>query len=105
MCSFPYRIHHIHDGIVFMCVRKFTDEIHAEDVPAVLWNGERMELSDWAASLDLRPETDVACLNILTNVSQHLWPPVVPGDKLQGFPASGVACNLGVMVLRCNTVT
>src|SRR5882757_10947706 len=102
MSSFPYGIHHIHDSIMSMCVRKFTNEVHAEDIPTTLQDGERMELSGWAPSLDLRPETDVARPGILTNVSGHLWPPVAPGDKLQGFPASRVACNLGVMVLRCN---
>src|SRR5882762_9294565 len=101
MMLFPHGIYHIHDGIMSMCIRKFTNEVHAEDVPTVLQNRERMELSGWAVSLDLHSETDVACPSILTNVSQHLWPPVAPGNKLQGFPASGVACNLGIMVLRC----
>src|SRR5882757_4320996 len=105
MSSFPHGIYYIHDGIMSMCVWKFANEVHTEDVPTVLWNGERMKLSGWAPSLDLGLETDVARPSILTNVSGHLWPPVAPGDKLQRFPASRVACNLGVMVLRCNAMT
>src|SRR5882757_3489767 len=87
MSLFPHGIYHIHDGIMSMCVWKFTNEVHAEDVPTVLWNGEQMELTDWVVSVNLRPETHLACPSILTNVSQHLWPPVALGDKLQGFPA------------------
>jgi hypothetical protein len=99
MSSFPYGIYHIHDSIMSMCIWKFVNEVHSEDVPTVLWNGEQMKLSSWVLLLDLHPETDVTCPGILTNISGHLWPPVAPGDKLQGFPASKVACNLGVMVL------
>jgi hypothetical protein len=99
MNSFLHGIYHIHDGIVSMCIWKFTNEVHADDVPTVLQNGEWMELSGWAVSLNLCLETDVTCPHILTNVSQHLWSPVAPGYELQGFPASRVACNLGVMML------
>jgi hypothetical protein len=96
MSSFPHGIYHINDGIMSMCIQKFTDEVYTDDVPTVLQSGEQMKLSGWAASLNLCPETDVTCPHILTNVYQHLWPPVAPGDKLQGFPAFRVACNLGV---------
>jgi len=79
MSSFPYGIHHIHDSIMSMCVRKFANEVHTEDIQTTLRDGERMELSGWAPSLDLCPETECQCPGILTNVSGHLWPPVAPG--------------------------
>src|SRR5882762_9152806 len=85
MSSFPHGIYYIHDGIMSVCVWKFANEVHTEDVPTVLRNGERMKLSGWAPSLDLGPETDVARPSILTNVSGHLWPPVAPGfSSVQG---------------------
>ena len=42
MSLFPHRVYHIHNGIVFMRVRKFTNEVHTDDVPVALWSGERM---------------------------------------------------------------
>ena len=36
---------------------------------------------------------------ILSNVSGHLWPPIVLGYKLKGFPPSCMTSDLGVMVL------
>src|SRR5882757_6850164 len=84
MSLFPHGVYHIHNGIMSMRIRKFTNEVHTDDIPVALWSGEGMEFSGWATPLNLCPETDVACPHILTNVSRHLWPPVAPGYKLQG---------------------
>src|SRR6267154_5496698 len=82
-----------------MRVRKFHNEIHTDDIPAVLRSWERVKLSGWTASLNLSPETGVTCFHILANVAGHLWPPVVAGDELQCLPVSRMSCYSGVMVL------
>jgi hypothetical protein len=65
-----------------MRVWKLSDEVYTDYVPAVLWNGERMKLSDWMMPLNLSLKAEIACLHILTDVAGHLWPPVIAGDKL-----------------------
>jgi hypothetical protein len=65
-----------------MRVWKLSDEVYADDVPAVLWNGEQMKLSNWTTLLNLSLKAEIACLCILTDVVGHLWPPVIAGDKL-----------------------
>jgi len=65
-----------------MRVWEYHNEVHADDIPMVLQSWEQVKLSNWAALLNLSPETGVACFHILANVARHLWPPVVAGDEL-----------------------
>jgi len=45
---------------------------------------------------------EVAVLDVLTDETQNLWPPVVVGDELQYLEATGMISDFGVMVLRHN---
>ena len=41
---------------------------------------------------------DVAALNVLFDIHQHAWPPVVSGQKFLSLPSTGVTCKAGVVV-------
>ena len=99
MSLFPHRINYIHDGIMSMQVWKLYNEVYTDDIPAILWDGERVKLSSWTMPLNLSPKAEVTCLSILTNVVGHLWPLVVAGDKFQCLPAPSMSSNFGVMAL------
>ena len=55
-------------------------EVHADSVPGRFRDWERVELSYWPVSLDLRPKAEVASGDVLPYVLRHLGPPVIPGD-------------------------
>ena len=104
MSPLAHRVHHIHDGIMSMCLRELSDEVHTYNIPAIVWYGKGMELSGWTTTLNLCPETKVACPCVLTNIPRHLWPLVVLGNEFQSLPASRMPRNLGVMVLQCDAM-
>jgi hypothetical protein len=56
-------------------------------------------------SLCLDVQTEITGAAILTYVSQHLWPPVGPGDEFEGFPVSWMSGDERVMVLSHDPAT
>src|SRR6266567_5146806 len=92
MRSFAYRVNNYHDSIVSSGIGQLDDEIHTDGVPAVLWNRERLQFPNRRVSLCLGPEAEVASGDVSADVSGHVWPPVVPGDKFQGLKSTRMPC-------------
>lgn len=95
--SFGDRVYDVHDSIVAIGLREFDNEIYTHNIPTGLGNRERVEFSNWLMA-------EVACLAVLANVTRHLGPPIVVRDQLERLPVSGVASNLGVMVLQDDAI-
>jgi len=93
-------IHNHHDAIIPSGLRKLRDEANADNVPAVFWNGKRLEFANREAALRFGSEAEVAVSNILADESGHVRPPVIPGDELQCFEAAGVTSYPRVMAER-----
>jgi len=55
-------------------------------------------VAGWKSSLNLGADAEVTGGGVLTDVSRHLWPPVIPAHQLQSLPPSGVSSDLTVMV-------
>jgi len=56
-----------------------------------------MQFAYWSLPYRFHPNAEVTDADVLSDVPRHLWPPVVPRDQFQCFPASGVPSNLHVM--------
>ena len=62
---------------------EFSNEVHTEDTPAALQDGEQVEFFGGTLLLNLGPEAEVTCPSVLTDVTGYLWPPVVLGYQFQ----------------------
>ena len=81
MTSFAHQVYYYHGCIEAMCVRKFRDKIDAHDIPSFFGNRKGVEFTKWFSSLGFHPKTHVARLAVLSNVSQHVGPPVASRNK------------------------
>jgi len=97
MTSLTDGIHNHHDAVIPSGLRELRDEVHADNIPAVFWNGERLEFANREAALRFGSEAEVAVSNILADESGHVRPPVIPGDELQCFEAAGMTSYSRVM--------
>ena len=84
---------------------EFSNEVHTEDTPAALRDGEQVEFFGGTLSLNLGPEAEVTCPSVLTDVAGYLWPPVVLGYQFRCLSVTWVSHNLFVMMLQSNVMT
>ena len=84
---------------------EFSNEVHTEDTPAALQDGEQVEFFGGTLLLNLGPEAEVTCPSVLTDVAEYLWPPVVLGYQFQCLSVTRVSHNLLVMMLQSNVMT
>ena len=82
MQPFGDRVNHNHYCIKPMRIQEFHDEVDTDSLPAALGYMEWVEQADQSVSEDLVSEAGLASLGVLSDVSRHLWPPVVVGDQL-----------------------
>jgi hypothetical protein len=52
--------------------------------------------------LQLGSAAEITGFDVLTDVTGHLWPPVVASDQFEGFEPTWVASDVRVMVLLNN---
>ena len=73
-------VYDIHDHVIAVRLWEFNYEVDTDGVPMGLWSWEQRQFSDRQTPLCFGAEADVTCLHILTDVTRHLWPSVIPGD-------------------------
>jgi len=76
---------------------EFYDEVYTKHVPLRVWDPERVQFAYQSLPYWFCPNAEVTGANVLSNVPRHLRLPVVSGDQLQCFPASGVFSDLCIM--------
>jgi len=69
MCMLSDAVDYIYDCIVAVCSRKFNHKVNSDCVPLLLWSLHWVQL-----------HAEVAGLDVETNVTRHLLPPVVLHD-------------------------
>ena len=98
--SFWHRVHYCHHYIMSGGEKEFYNKVHTKCVPSQVWNLKRVQFAYWSLPYWFCPDAEVTGADILSNVSRHLWLPVVPKDQFQCFPASQVPSNLCVITQR-----
>jgi hypothetical protein len=58
-----------------------------------------MELSGWLLVLQLHSIAQIACLNIDTDVSQHLRPPIVSRYHFEGLKVACMSSDVHIVML------
>jgi hypothetical protein len=86
-------------------LQEFSNEVLTDDAPAALRDGERVEFFGGMLLLNLGPEAEVTCPNVLTDEAGYLWPPVVLGYQFQCLSVTRVSHNLLVTMLQSNVMT
>jgi len=94
-CSFRYDCHvcrnkvyslgdgvyYSYDGVMSRGLWEFDHEIDTECIPPYVWNGEWLKFANKRVLPGFCPEAEITGAHILTNISRHLRPPVVPGHQ------------------------
>ena len=94
-------VHNHADGVVAGGDRERSDEIEGDGVPGPGRNVVRLQGCLQQGPSWLRPLTRDTALNILSDVSAHARPVVVPGDELKGLAVTCMS-GRGVVVVCVN---
>jgi hypothetical protein len=98
--SFTEGVHYYHDHIISVRLREFNYEVDTYGVPADVRHRKRFEVAGWRLPQNLCAEAEIASSSVLTDVPQHIRPPVIPRNQLESFPPTGVSSNVTIMVKR-----
>jgi hypothetical protein len=92
-----------HNCVVPMGFGQLDYEVHADCVPWCLRCLSRVELTDRSSTLHFSLIAQVTVLNIDTDVSGHLGPPVIAGYELEGLEAACMSGDARIVVLFDDT--
>jgi hypothetical protein len=72
---------------------EFHNEVDTDGVPVNIRDWQWVEFAKGWLSVYLRSQAQVTCLGIFANVSQHVGPPIISRNEIEGLPSPRVPCN------------
>ena len=81
-----------------MSLQEFRDEANSYRVPLFLWDLRRVKLTRRKVLEGFSAAAQATGGDLPADMTGHLGPPVVPGDKLQHLEASSVPCDSRIVV-------
>jgi hypothetical protein len=98
MHLFRESINHHPNGIVPSTGRKTCDEIHGDNLPMMIRNSIRLQLSQWHSREGFSAIVFVTPLHIVRNALCDSRPPIILSDKFNSLPSTRVSSNGSVMM-------
>ena len=98
MHLFGIAINHDASGIVRVGDRQWSDEINRDGMPGVWRNGMRLQGCMKQCTSRFGPLACRTSFNILTHVTAHARPVVVPRHEFQGLVMPGMSGDSGIMM-------
>jgi hypothetical protein len=105
MHLFRELINHHPNGIVPLTGRKACDEIYGDNLPTMIRNSIRLQLSQWHSREGFSAIAFVTPLHIVCNVLCDSRPPIILSDQFNSFPSTRVSSNRSVMMGLDNVMT
>jgi hypothetical protein len=101
--ALSYAVDDIHNCVISMGLGQFDYEVNTDCVPWCCRRLRRVELTEGSSMLQLCPVTQIAGFDVDTDVTGHLWPPIVARYELQGLEVACMSGNVRIMVLFNDT--
>src|SRR5271169_1888440 len=105
MSALPSRIHNVHDRVVSVRFGQFDDKIDTDRIPSLFRRLHRMKLAHWWLSNRFCPLACVTSFDVNSDISRHLWPPVISRYEFERFPSTRMSGDNRVVVLFDDSTT
>jgi hypothetical protein len=86
-----------------MSLGQLNNEVDTNDVPLICWSIQGVKFSVRSTVLQLHLVVKVTCFDVDSNISGHLWPPVVVCYKLKCLEVACMSSDACIMMLLNNT--
>jgi hypothetical protein len=87
-----------------MHLRKLNNKVNTDDVPSIIWSLQGVKLSIRSTVLQPHLIAKVTGSDIDSNVSGHLWPPVVAQYEFKCFKVACMSSDTHMVMLLDNVM-